>query len=139
MVRSPVTLSFPGPSASVRFDLNVSVGNFAASKKLGLRRSLSRISTRVSTELASMVTSISVLPGLAGSVVTLSVIVVKAPLYPLLPGYRNFGIGLLHPIGDENVGLVRHFAVAVGGPHQPLAVGGEHGESVEVGIERNAR
>src|SRR5664279_5359086 len=51
---------------------------------------------------------------------------------------QNPAAWLLHPICNENVGLVRDFAVAIRGPHQPLTVGREHGERVEVGIERNA-
>src|SRR5215469_6138079 len=41
---------------------------------------------------------------------------------------------LVHPVGDEDVGLVRDLSVAVGGPDQTLAIGGEHGESVEIGV-----
>src|SRR3974390_917691 len=40
---------------------------------------------------------------------------------------------LVHPVGDEDVGLVRDLAVSVGGPDKTLAIGGEHGESVEIG------
>jgi hypothetical protein len=38
---------------------------------------------------------------------------------------------LWHPIGDEDVGLVRSFGVAVRGPHQFFPVGTEHGEAIE--------
>src|SRR6266404_8438828 len=41
---------------------------------------------------------------------------------------------LLHPIGDENIRLVRGFSVAVGSPDEALAVGGKHWESVEIGV-----
>src|SRR5260221_623716 len=40
----------------------------------------------------------------------------------------------LHPIGDENVRLVRGFAVAVRSPDEALAVGGKHREGVEIGM-----
>ena len=51
---------------------------------------------------------------------------------------RRQQIALLHPIRDEHVGLVRLFAVAVGGPDQALAIGGEHREGVEVRDESDA-
>ena len=41
---------------------------------------------------------------------------------------------LLHPIGDENIRLVRRFSVAVGSPNEALAVGGKHREGVEIGV-----
>src|SRR5215471_5747655 len=65
MVRSPTIASFPGPAALTCFDLKVMVGYFCTSRKLGLRRSLSRISTRVSTEFASIETSTVFLVGSA--------------------------------------------------------------------------
>src|SRR5580704_10453922 len=65
------------------------VGYFCASKKLGLRRSLSRISTRVSTEAASMVTWIEDLPRLAGSYCTLPLTLVKAPRTVERPRWRT--------------------------------------------------
>src|SRR5450432_1377257 len=55
------------------------VGNFSTSRKLALRRSLSRMSTRVSTEAASMVASRAVLAGLEGSKVADPLTLVKAP------------------------------------------------------------
>src|SRR2546429_3128449 len=57
MVRSPVTLNFPGASCSTFLDLKVMVGKWATSKKRSLRRSLSRSGSRVSTVFTSMVTS----------------------------------------------------------------------------------
>src|SRR5713226_4251581 len=57
MVRSPVIRSFPAPTCSTFFDLNVIVGYLATSKKWSLRKSLSRSGTRVSTEATSIVTS----------------------------------------------------------------------------------
>src|SRR6266496_339261 len=54
MVRSPINCNFP-PAFEMRLDLNSIVGYFSTSKKLGLFRSLSRASTRVSTEPTSMV------------------------------------------------------------------------------------
>src|ERR1700691_2841923 len=39
---------------------------------------------------------------------------------------------LLTPVGNKNIGLVRSFAVAIGRPDQPLAVGRKHWEGVEV-------
>jgi hypothetical protein len=40
----------------------------------------------------------------------------------------------LHPIGNEYVRLVGGFAVAIGGPDEALAIGGEHWEGVEIGV-----
>src|SRR5580765_3972237 len=79
MVRSPVTCSFPDPVLFTDLDLNVMVGNFCTSKKCGLFKSLSRISKRVSTELASMVASSESLDGSAGSCVTEPVTLENAP------------------------------------------------------------
>src|SRR5271155_4237414 len=55
MVRSPVTFNLPAPADSTRFDLKVMVGYLATSKKWSLRRSSSRLCTRLSTEPASIV------------------------------------------------------------------------------------
>src|SRR5579871_5897458 len=55
------------------------VGNFSASRKFGLRRSLSRISTRVSTEAASILASSDVLEGSAGSYLAEPLTLVNAP------------------------------------------------------------
>src|SRR5438874_11060349 len=70
MVRSPVTFNFPVPADSARVDLKVMVGYFSTSKKCGLRRSLSRIWTRVFTVFASIVASIEALVGSDGSKLT---------------------------------------------------------------------
>src|SRR5262245_33556710 len=61
-VRSPTSLNAPWPAPSTRFDLNVAVGNFATSKKLGDLRSLSRFSLRVLIPVTSMVMSALMLP-----------------------------------------------------------------------------
>jgi len=58
-----VICSFPGPALLACLEWNVMVGYFCTSRKLGLRRSLSRIWTRVSTELASMFASRDALAG----------------------------------------------------------------------------
>ena len=42
-----------------------------------------------------------------------------------------------HPVGDEDVRLVRHRAVPVGRPHQLPAIGREHREGVELGGGRH--
>src|ERR1700722_2514214 len=55
------------------------VGYFCTSRKLGLRRSLSRIPARVSTEVAAMVASSIVFDGSAGSNVADPLTLVKAP------------------------------------------------------------
>jgi hypothetical protein len=39
--------------------------------------------------------------------------------------------GLRSPVGDESVGLVGRFGIAIRCPHQFLAIGTEHGEPVE--------
>src|SRR5438067_12937310 len=57
IVRSPVNLNLPGPSATARLDLNVAVGNWATSKKFGDFRSLSRPSVPVLTPVTSIVMS----------------------------------------------------------------------------------
>src|SRR5579872_3944306 len=59
--------SFPLPAAFACLDLKVIIGYFCTSRKFGLRRSLSRICTRVSTELASLDTSTESLPASAVS------------------------------------------------------------------------
>jgi hypothetical protein len=46
--------------------------------------------------------------------------------------------GLFHPIGNKNIGLVRRFTVAMGGPNHSLAIRAEHRETVEVRMIRNA-
>src|SRR5581483_12283452 len=79
MVRSPVICSLSAPADFVCLDLKVIVGYFCTSKKLGLRRSLSRIWTRVSTELASIVASKESFEGSDGSYVADPVTFVKAP------------------------------------------------------------
>src|SRR5271155_4393312 len=79
IVRSPVTFSFPSPAPSTFFETKVMVGYFCTSRKFGLRRSLSRMSTRVSTEVASIVAWIEDLPGLAGSYFTVPLTLVNAP------------------------------------------------------------
>src|SRR5580704_11817148 len=55
------------------------VGNFCTSRKFGLRRSLSRISTRVSTEAASIVASRESFDGSLGSYVADPFTLVNAP------------------------------------------------------------
>src|SRR5579864_6249462 len=55
------------------------VGYFCTSRKFGLRRSLSRISTRVSTEAASIVASREVLEGSEGSYLADPLTLVNAP------------------------------------------------------------
>src|ERR1043166_5877310 len=42
---------------------------------------------------------------------------------------------LLDPVGDEDVGLAPHLAVAVRGEGELASVGREHGEAVEGGVE----
>src|SRR4051812_3740824 len=88
MVRSPLIFSFPDPAASVCFDLKVMVGYLATSKKLGLRRSLSLLSTRVFTVAASMETSIVVLLGSAGSQVTVPAVFSNNPRTVEIPRWR---------------------------------------------------
>ena len=60
------------------------------------------------------------------------------PLRSALPRFghcfRSCLVWLLNPVGDEDIRFVRHPAVAVGGPGETSAVGGEHGESVEIGV-----
>ena len=56
-VRSPINLNLPGLPGSTRLDLNVSVGYFAISKKLGDLRSASRLSLPVVTAVTSIVMS----------------------------------------------------------------------------------
>jgi len=51
-----------------------------------------------------------------------------------LKKHYNQAGNLLHPIGDENIRLVRGFSVAVGSPDKALAVGGKHREGVEIGV-----
>src|ERR1700730_17655808 len=41
---------------------------------------------------------------------------------------------LLHPVGNENIGLVRSFAIAIGSPYEALAVRREHREGVEIRV-----
>ena len=58
------------------------------------------------------------------------------------PSVRD-GVGfafahLLDPIRDEDVGFMRSLAVAIGSPHEALAIGGEHREAVEVGMKSDA-
>src|SRR5271157_3499115 len=89
MVRSPVTFSLALPADSTRFDLKVNVGYFATSRKSGLRRWLSRISTRVSTDAASMVTSMDVFDRSDGSYSTLPLTFVKAPRTVEMPMWRT--------------------------------------------------
>src|ERR1700683_213777 len=89
MVRSPVTFSLPSPAASTFFDVKVMVGYFCASRKRGLRRSLSRISTRVSMEAASMVAWIEAFEGLAGSYCTVPLTLVNAPRTVETPRWRT--------------------------------------------------
>src|ERR1700722_2358118 len=71
--------SFPSPADSACFDRKVIVGYFCTSRKFGLRKSLSRISTRVSTEAASMVASSETLDGSAESNFALPLTLVNAP------------------------------------------------------------
>src|SRR5271156_437632 len=88
MVRSPVTFNLPAPADSTFFDWKVIVGYLATSKKWSLRRSLSRISTRVSTELASMVTFTEALLR-SGESTTTPLTLVKAPLTVEMPIWRT--------------------------------------------------
>src|SRR5271154_3003749 len=89
MVKSPVAFSLPSPTASTFFDWKVMVGYFWASRKRGLRRSLSRISTRVSTEADSIAAWIEDLPGLAGSYCTAPLTLVNAPRMVETPRWRT--------------------------------------------------
>src|SRR5271170_3773624 len=89
MVRAPAIFSLPAPAGSIFFDLKVMVGYFCTSKKLGLRRSLSRISTRVSTEAASMLAVIWSLAGLASSTTMVPLTLVKAPRTVEIPRWRT--------------------------------------------------
>src|SRR5216684_2797024 len=79
MVKSPVIRSFPAPTCSTFFDLNVIVGYLATSKKWSLRKSLSRSGTRVSTEAASIVTSTEDFAMSLSSNCTVPLTFVKAP------------------------------------------------------------
>src|SRR5713101_5181355 len=73
----------------MRFDLKVIVGYFATSKKCEPRRSLSRISTRVSTELGSIVTSIEELVGSEGEYFTSPLTLVNVPRTVEIPRCRT--------------------------------------------------
>lgn len=42
------------------------------------------------------------------------------------------------PVGEEEVGFMRGFAIAIGGPDETLAIGSEHRESVEIWSEGDA-
>src|SRR6266705_5421313 len=57
MVRSPVIFSLLGATCSTLLDLKVIVGYFTTSKKSGLLRWSLRLGSRVSTVVASIVTS----------------------------------------------------------------------------------
>src|SRR5208283_1782267 len=54
------------------------------------------------------------------------------------PGFVTAGCSLyfllLYPVRQEHVGLMRHFAIAVGGPHQPLPVRSEHREAIKIWV-----
>src|SRR5579864_3882924 len=89
MVRSPVIWSFPPPAALADLEWNVMVGYFLTSRKLGLRKSLSLISTRVSTEFASIVASRESFDGLAGSYFAEPLTLVNAPRTVETPRWRT--------------------------------------------------
>src|SRR5271169_4040330 len=89
MVRSPVTFSLSAPAASTFFDWKVMVGYFCASRNLGLRKSLSRISTRVSTEAASMLVWIEDLERFVASYCKLPLTLVNAPRTVETPRWRT--------------------------------------------------
>ena len=72
-VRSPVTLNFPGPAASIDFDLKVIVGNLATSRKSALFRCSSRFASRVLMLAASIVAVMIASVGLASSPSTVPV------------------------------------------------------------------
>jgi hypothetical protein len=44
------------------------------------------------------------------------------PIPPKISMDLPFTVSLLDPVGDKDIGLMLHRAVAVRGPHQPLAV-----------------
>src|SRR5437660_11770158 len=106
MVRSPVTLSFPGAICSTFLDLKVMVGKCATSKNLSLRRSLSRAGSRVSTVETSMVAAtVGLVTSLSSSTIV-PVTLVKAP--------RQGGIAMWRAenSADEGCGAVLHQGVA---------------------------
>src|SRR5690242_1576489 len=106
MVRSPVTLSFPGATCSTFLDLKVMVGKCATSKNLSLRRSLSRLGSRVSTVDTSMVTSTVDLVMSLSSSTTVPVTLLKAPRTVEMAKWRT------ENCADECCGSIFHSAVA---------------------------
>src|SRR6266851_5654928 len=106
MVRSPVTLSFPGAACSTLLDLNVMVGKWATSKNLSLRRSLSRAGSRVSTVETSMVTStVDLVTSLSSSTIV-PLTLLKAPRTVEIAMWRT------ENCADECCGSIRHSDVA---------------------------
>jgi hypothetical protein len=67
IVRSPVISISPFEAARALFETKVICGCASASKKSGLRRSVSRLLSRVLMDATSMVASMRVASGLAGS------------------------------------------------------------------------
>src|SRR5271155_5716868 len=88
MVRSPITCSLP-LLLTIFLDLNSMVGYFSASKKWSLLRSLSRASTRVSTEFTSMVAETWELEICFSSRTTVPVTFVKLPVTFEMPKCRT--------------------------------------------------
>jgi hypothetical protein len=80
-VRSLVTFYLFGPVAPTLVDLNVMVGYFATSRKLGPFKCSSRPSTRVSTDDASMVASICAEAGSLPLAVMVPEVFWELPLY----------------------------------------------------------
>src|SRR6266850_6577240 len=106
MVRSPVTLSFPGAACSTFLDLNVMVGKWATSKNLSLRRSLSRAGSRVSTVETSMVTStVDLVTSLSSSTIV-PLTLLKAPRTVEIAMWRT------ENCADECCGSIFHSEVA---------------------------
>src|SRR6266576_5894780 len=87
-VRSPTNCNL-SPLFTMRFDLNSRVGYFSTSRKLGLRRSLSRSGWRVSIEPASMVAFTCDCVMSLSFMVTLPLTLVKAPLTFEIPRCRT--------------------------------------------------
>ena len=85
IVRSPFTSHLPAPFAFADFDLKVSFGNFATSKKSGLFRWPSRFSWSVSIEAASMSAVKASLSGAFGSYSAVPVKVAKPPFTVEIP------------------------------------------------------
>src|SRR5258708_34351043 len=123
MVRSPVTLSFPGATCSTFLDLKVMGGKWATSKKWSLRRSLSRPGSRVSTVETSMVTSTVDLAMSLSSTTTEPVTLLNAPRTGEMAKWRT------ENCADECAGSIFHSVV-------PAAAGSDGTAARHAGIEQ---